>query len=299
MKTPQTEAPEIAKELGLDRLYFKREDLHPYGSHKGRSIPVMIDLKIAEGKKDFAISSSGNAALAAVRHIQERNVNGDGLTLSILVGEKMNPAKRKALMDEIKDPAITIEETPRPLQALFRLIQGGGKESLRQSTDDAALVGYTELAMEMDATPGLSAVFIGTSSGTTAEALAKHFIERWQKDDKDGAGPVPQVHIVQTSGNSPLAREFSAEESEPEISLADAIVDKAVNRKGAVVEAIKGTGGTGWIVSNADIARAIALLKKEGIAATANGALGLAGLIRAINKGAHFRGSVVCIVTGK
>ena len=30
-------------------LYFKREDLHPYGSHKGRSITVMIDIYIKEG----------------------------------------------------------------------------------------------------------------------------------------------------------------------------------------------------------------------------------------------------------
>ncbi|HVT75307.1 MAG TPA: PLP-dependent lyase/thiolase [Candidatus Paceibacterota bacterium] len=295
MKTPQIDAPDIARELGLEKVYLKREDLHPYGSHKGRSIPVMIDLKIAEGKKDFAISSSGNAALAAIRHIQKRNSNGDGLSLAIFIGENINPTKRQALIDEIKDPAITIEETPRPLQTLFRLIAGGGKESLRQSTDDDALAGYRELASEMEATPDLGAIFIGTSSGTTAEALAKYFIESSAKTGKS----IPQIHIVQTTGNSPLAREFQAEENEPEISLADAIVDKVVNRRVSLVDAVRPTGGTGWIASNADIERAIALLKASGIEATGNGALGLAGLIKARSKGIQFSGSVICIITGK
>ncbi len=290
MITPQVDAPEIAKELGLEKLTFKREDLHPYGSHKGRSIPLMIDMKVAEGAREFAISSSGNAALAAARHIQKRNFAGDNLSLSILVGERMNKDKRASLMAEIEDPRITIEETPRPLQALFSLIKKDGKTSLRQSTDDQALLGYETLAHEIASTPDLSAVFIGTSSGTAAKALADYFVTH----DKPAA-----VHVVQVAGNSPIAREFRAEESEPELSLADAIVDKVVHRKDALVEAVKKTGGSGWIAGNVDIRRAQSLLSKENIDATPNGALGLAGLIHALGTGATFKGAVVCIVTGK
>ncbi|HEU5114228.1 MAG TPA: PLP-dependent lyase/thiolase, partial [Candidatus Paceibacterota bacterium] len=253
MITPQKEAPEIARELGIGRLFLKREDLHPYGSHKGRSIPLMIDMKVAEGARDFVISSSGNAALAALRHIQKKNaetglINDEiksrkkskepapdpsgGLTLTILVGSNMNKAKRAALEAELVDPRIKIEEVPRPLQALFNLIHAG-KESLRQSTDDEALLGYKTLAHEIASTPDLSAVFIGTSSGTTAQALADYFAEH-------GIGAA--VHIVQTRGVSPIARNFAAEEYEPETSLADAIVDKVAHRGDKLSEALKKSG---------------------------------------------------------
>jgi threonine dehydratase len=65
MVTPLEQQKKLAEVIGFSDLYFKREDLHPYGSHKGRSIPVMIDHYVASGDTTFAISSSGNAALAA------------------------------------------------------------------------------------------------------------------------------------------------------------------------------------------------------------------------------------------
>ncbi len=39
MITPQEEYPELAKEIVVPRLFLKREDLHPLGSHKGRQSP--------------------------------------------------------------------------------------------------------------------------------------------------------------------------------------------------------------------------------------------------------------------
>lgn len=289
MITPEVDAPEIARELGVPKLLLKREDLHPYGSHKGRSIPVMIDMKVAEGHKEFAVSSSGNAALAALRHIQKRNSEGDDLKLSIFVGEHISPEKLQRLKDEAKDPRVTIDESPRPLQALKRLIDGG-KASLRQSTDDEALVGYRALAAEIAATPDLKAVFVGSSSGTAAQAIAAYLTEH---------GKPAAVHVVQTSAVAPLARALGAEGAEAP-SIADAIVDRVAHRREAVVEAVGRTGGKGWIAAIGDIRRAQALLRdKAGIDATGNGALGLAGLIAALAKGERFDGSIVCIVTGR
>ncbi len=290
MVTPQTESPEIAKELGIPRLYFKREDLHPLGSHKGRSIPVMIDTKFKEGARSFAISSSGNAALAAIRHIQTRNQNGDNITLKVLIGEHMNPKKKQMLLDEVKDSRVTIEESQRPLQALFNLLKGENVVSLRQSNDPVALEGYTELARELAQTPDLDAVFIATSSGTAAQAIGEYFI----KENKHA-----EIHIVQTTSTAPFAKTWNEEEEKGLPSLADAIVDKIAHRKDTLLKAISATGGKGWIASNEFIERATALMSKAGIESTPNGALALAGLIKALSKGKVFRGAVVCIVTGK
>ncbi|MEK7607541.1 MAG: PLP-dependent lyase/thiolase [Patescibacteria group bacterium] len=293
MITPQTKHSELAKILGVSDLYFKREDLHPYGSHKGRSIPAMIDVKVSKGVTHFAISSSGNAALAAVRYIQERNnqkknIAGDCLSLSIFIGEHMNQKKKKKLFGEIRDKNITVTESLRPLQSLFQ----SKRESLRQSTDPTALVGYRNFAKEIITnTPNISDVFVATSSGTTAQALAEYFAE-----NKIGVA----VHIVQPVENSPIARVFDTERRKSEILIADAIVDKVVHRKDALINALKKTDGSGWVVSNDEIKEALKLLaEKTKIKASPNGVLGFAGLLRAISKKRKFKGAVVCIITGQ
>jgi threonine synthase len=259
----------------------------------------MIDLKVAHGATDFAISSSGNAALAAIRHIQKRNLESnpplDGdkpvkLSLTVFIGHTINPEKKKMLLNEVHDDLITIAESPRPLQSLFEKIKGKEVESLRQSTDSQALLGYKNLAFEISATPELSDVFVATSSGTTAQGLADYFIEHKK--------PVA-VHVVQTTGNYSLADKFDSQVEEDH-SLADAIVDKVAHRRDPLHAALEKTHGKGWIASNEDIRKSMSLLKeKAGIEVTPNGALGLAGLIRAVSKGEKFTGSVVCIITGK
>ena len=68
MKTPQAPILKLSSALGITtEVWFKREDKHKYGSQKGRSIPLLIHEQYDLGKTHFVISSSGNAALAAVR----------------------------------------------------------------------------------------------------------------------------------------------------------------------------------------------------------------------------------------
>lgn len=291
MITPQTEAPELAQALDIPKLYFKREDLHPYGSHKGRSIPLMIDIKAREGATKFAISSSGNAALAAIRHIQKLNQEGSNLQLTVLTGEHINPEKKLLLEKEIIDKNIELRESKRPLQALFELIKHEETVSLRQSNDPDALLGYTNLAAEISATPNLCAVFIPASTGTAAQAIAEYFAKSEKK---------VSVHIVQTTENSTLVKEYGEGDSIKEKSLADAIVDKIGYRSDALKVALEKTDGAGWIVSNKEITDAVALLKgKAQIDASPNGVLGFAGLMRALKHGKTFNGAVVCVITGK
>ena len=233
MVTPHEQYSKMGTALGRDDLYFKREDLHPYGSHKGRSIPVMIDHYYKRGDRHFAISSSGNAALAAALHIKEL----PDATLDIFVGNNIMSHK----LDKVRGVAqgvsrIQIQTKERPLQALAEAMTNGAR-SLRQSTDDFALTGYETLAREIAAIPKVGAVFIGTSSGTTAQALAQYFLKEKL--------PV-QVHIVQTSSCHPMSESFAACEAEEEPSVADAIVDRTALRKPALIPLIKKTGGAGW-----------------------------------------------------
>ena len=113
MKTPQLPHPKLAEGLGLpNELWLKREDLHHYGSHKGRSIPLMISEYRKQGVSNFIISSSGNAALAAIMAVQKANKNnkGEPLKLTVLVGKNINTEKLKKISsDAIHDTRITIQ----------------------------------------------------------------------------------------------------------------------------------------------------------------------------------------------
>ncbi len=290
MITPQTDEKFLAQALDIASIILKREDLHPYGSHKGRSIPHMIDHYAKAGREYFAISSSGNAALAAAIHIQKKIEQGKKMHLDIIIGQKIPPQKRELLEKHSDGKNIVIHSVLRPLQYLHELCnQDDSIQNLRQSIDNTALTGYHSLASELESIPHLSAVFMGTSSGTTLEALGDMFHVNKK---------MIELHAVQTTSCHPIAGSFDESETS-EQSIADAIVDITAHRKVTVGHTLKLSLGSGWIVTNSEIQKAQDMLKKYAqIDATPNGALGLAGLIKALASGKRFSGPVVCIICG-
>lgn len=285
MITPQEEYPKLVKALGLSvPLFFKREDLHPLGSHKGRSIPYMIEQHAKGGHRHFAISSSGNAALAAALYIAEYNDKyaEQPIDLQIFVGEHVNADKLAKIMEIVaRDHNITVTQNDKPKQSVHILNKKGEAKSLRQSIDPLALIGYQSLVDELRNIPNIGAIFVPTSSGTVAEALSSHF----------------PTHIVQTSYCHPIAEVFDPERRTLEgESVADAIVDKVAPRKEGLSKLVH----TGWIVNNEEIENAIDIARKEtGLEISANSALSVAGLMRSLKLGFISEGPIVCLITGR
>ncbi len=290
MITVHEEYPKLAKSLEIKSLYFKREDLHPYGSHKGRSIPYMIDVYMKEGIRHFAVSSSGNAALASALYIEKLNKEkNEKIKLDILVGRHISNKKLHKL-ERFKNEFISVTMHDRPLQTLFTIIKDDKIRALRQSTDDLALAGYNTLAEELLMIPELKAVFVGTSSGTTAQALIEYFNSQNKKIE---------VHIVQTSSCHPIANAFVDDETLDESSIADAIVDHTALRKDNLIKLIEKNGGSGWIASNEQIRTAQFITKDNTkLSISTNSALSVAGLMQAVYTGKVWNGSVVCIICG-
>ena len=292
MQTPQQSYPNFANSIGVPVLYLKREDLHEYKSHKGRSIPKMIELYTKEGFDNFVISSSGNAGLAAIMFIKNYNKTAQKpLKLAVFVGEKINETKLRPL-EELKDENIEIKQVERPKQQAFLEGKKDATLFLRQSTDDSSLEGYKSLAEELNEIENLEAIFVPTSSGTTAEALGKYF---------EDLNQTPQIHIVQTESCNPIASEFMEwNKMDVEDSIASAIVDNVSHRKDAVVKIVQNTKGNGWIITNSEIKSAINLIKEDTeIETSPNSALAVAGLIKARESGWSWNGAVVCLITGK
>jgi len=294
MITPQSQQRKLAKALGLNvPLYFKREDLHPLLSHKGRSIPTMINEYQKKGIASFVISSSGNAALAAGLYIKQYNKNHKNkLTLQIFVGEKIDQ-KKLNLLNKIQTKNISIIKIKNPKQEAFKIDKARKAKILRQSTDDLALKGYHQLAKELSKIKKISAIFIPTSSGTTAQGLYDGFKKIKLK---------PQIYIVQTTACYPLAKNFFSADykiaSSP--SIAGAIVDKVAHRKEKVVADIKNSHGFGWVANNKEIKDVQKLVyKNEKIRLSNNSALAIVGLTQALKQKRKFNGPVVCLITGQ
>jgi threonine dehydratase len=298
MKTPQLPAPKLATELGLTtEIWLKREDLHKHGSQKGRSIPLMIKEYYRQGIRKFVISSSGNAALSAIIDIQNHNLSKskEPLSLTVFVGEHIDQKKLDKLKKTITDPQIKLEQTEHAKAEAFQLEKEHPDiKYLRQSNDELALRGYLELAEELSKIPELQAVFIPTSSGTTAQGLSIGF----QK-----LTPPPQLHIVQTSSCHPLVDAINPDQEQnipEEISLASGIVDNIGHRKESLAEAVKNSAGNGWIITNEEIKQAIELVKKTTeLTISPTSALSVAGLRKAIKNGWKPSGTVVCLITGE
>lgn len=303
MVTPHESHHNLAQALGISEVIFKREDLHPYGSHKGRSIPIMIDKKISQGFNHFAISSSGNAALAAGLYIKKLNNEKDNektdknkITLEIIAGKNINPNKLKKLED-LRDSNILLSLQDRPLQALFMKTQDSSIQSLRQSNDDTALLGYKALAQELLEIKNLKAIFIGTSSGTTAQALAEFF------NNKENSRNNVEMYIVQTTSCHPMSDKFieneTATDKVNEKSIADAIVDTVALRKDFLIPLIEKSGGNSYIATNEEIKAAQDLVNKQaGLTISPNSALSVAGLMQASYTGRTWEGPVVCMICG-
>ena len=135
MTTPNECYPDLGKAIGYPDLYLKREDLHPYGSHKGRSIPIMIDLYYAKGDRKFAISSSGNAGLAAILHVNKLNTaDKESIGLDVFVGNHI-ASNKLAILNNAVDKGtvagssshIRILTKERPLQALTQAVENGSR----------------------------------------------------------------------------------------------------------------------------------------------------------------------------
>ncbi len=281
-QTPTVDAPKIAEKIGIKNLVIKREDLHPLGSHKGRSLPLMIQKGIEKGATRFVISSSGNAAKAAVLTIEEMQKKGQEISLEVFVGAHINPIKKAWLLGHASE-TITITESPRPLQSAIEA-ENAGAYSLRQSTDETAPLGYFSLGEELQTIPNLSDIFVPASSGTLAVGLGRFFLEK---------NPNVKIHVVQTEAVHP----FSDSEIKSEHSIADAIVDKVGFRKAEILDIVSKSHGSVIVPSDTLISEAQNLLASESIEASPNGTLALAGLIA--KKEVKYAGTVCILVCGK
>jgi threonine synthase len=319
--TPFFRSRELSEALGFSAaggVWVKDETGNVSGSHKGRHLMgVLIHLAVMEAcglldagnRRDLAIASCGNAALAAA--VLARAA---GWRLTVFVP----PEGDAGTVSRLRDLAATVVTCPREdggpgdpayLRLREELNRGALPFTTQGTQNGLAIEGGLTLGYELVtdlAGADLDHLIIQVGGGALASSSLQALREA---ADLGALGRLPRVHTVQTAGAHPLERAYARvrallpDEPDPEAvrqamakaaahrsefmrawetpprSVATGILDDETYDWRAVVEGMLLTGGRPLVVSEAVLLEAHALAAaRTGIAVDPTGSSGLAGL---------------------
>jgi threonine synthase len=276
----------VQKEIDSKYILFKLEHLNPNQSFKDRSLAYWLSYYYSQGKSDFVISSSGNAATSAIAYC-----NLFDASLKVYVSENIPDYKFKKLVHtKGSSEKIKIIKSNKPKSDAFKYVRDSNAMNLRGSTDDNAIEGFKTLAFELcEQDKTIDALFVCCSSGTSLSGIYEGYKQ---------VGTMPQLHIVQTTKINPIACEFDSNFQKTNNSIANAVSDKVAMRKNRVVSIINNTGGSGWVVSDTELVAAKSELVENRIDIEGyNAYVSYAGFKKALNSGWEFK-NPVCIISG-
>ena len=230
-------------------VWAKLESQNPTGTHKDRSMKPWIEYYLARGIKEFAISSSGNSAISAAKFCAENS-----LRLHVFVSPDIDRAKMSALQG---NPSVVLYVSKTPRKDSLQYCKKSASTNLRASTDDNALVGYQDIALELiQQLPSIDNIFIPVSSGATLEGMYLGYRRRGTN--------TPRLFAVQTTKVHPIASYFDRDFTSEKTSHARAIVDNVAHRRDRVIKIIEETGGGGFVISTKELEEAKKILGKVG-----------------------------------
>ncbi|MCB0687104.1 MAG: pyridoxal-phosphate dependent enzyme [Saprospiraceae bacterium] len=298
--TPLVRSNRIGIELGLSNLYFKLEHLNPSGSYKDRFASLAVSQLKAHNADVCLATSSGNtgaalAAYAAVAGIPCHIAIVDGAPIGKLRQMQEYGAKLWMVKDFGKDASKTqavINDLENLATSCNSLVQ---ISAFKYSP--FGMQGVQTIAYEiMDQLPSVAHVFSPAGGGGLTLALTKGF-----RVFDEG----PSIHCVQPFGNNtisgPLREGFEkAQRIESSTTQISGLQVPSVIDGDAVVRECRHTGGNGSLVNDQEVYFwQQQMITKEGIYCEPAGAVAMAGLKYALDKGEiHPNQSIVCLVTG-
>ncbi len=284
--TPLSEFPELAEQLGLQRLWLKREDLNPNGSQKDRCAAYQVSWARQHGHALVTLSSSGNAALSTAAYCARA-----GLRLIAQIAPQTN-ALKVAQMLKFGATVVTSREPIRFSRYIEKVY---GIPNLRPSTSPIAPEGYRSLGYELvESGAPLEAVFLYSSSASTLVGLAQDFFS--YQEAHPGYRP-PQIHAVQAGLVNSLAADWGLPGVSGQRSIVGDLGAKRTRRTAEALEYIRRSGGAVWYVGDEEILAALERLQRLGIDTAYESAAALAGAARAARAGRS--GPAACILTGR
>jgi threonine synthase len=289
--TPFAQSSLLSDVLGAN-AWVKDETGNVGGSHKGRHlVTILLHLVAAEAlhlvdrvRRPLAIASCGNAAIAAATLARRAE-----WPLNVFVPTWASPAVLELLesLDAIVHPCARRVGDPPGDPAVLRFreaVAAGDLPFSVQGPENAlCLDGGRTIGWEM-ADAGIDRVLVQVGGGAFAACTG------W------GLGPGVRLDAVQSEGCAPLARAVERAASLPAVdvprrwaelmtpwdkphSAADGILDDETYDWLGVLDVMGRSGGRALVAPEDAIRRANELGRATGIAVSATGTAGLAGLL--------------------
>ncbi len=299
--TPLVRATRLADELGIAELYIKDDSVnHPTFSYKDRVVSVAATRAVELGFSVFGCASTGNLAGSVAAHAARL-----GLPCYVFIPNDLEPAK--VVGAAIYNPhVIAVEGNYDDVNRLCTQIAdrygwGFANINLRSYYAEGAKTTGFEIAEQLGwRFP--DHIVSPVAGGTLLPRIFKGLREF--KEVGLVEGNLPKIHAAQPQGSAPVVRALEAGLEFPEPVKPNTIAKSLAIGNPAdgfqVVKVVKETGGSGAMVSDAEILDAIQLLARtEGIFTEPAGGTTLAATRALVKKGVIGpKDSAVVCITG-
>lgn len=264
-------------------IWVKADHLNPTSSFKDRGVTFLVSKIVEEGADTVVIDSSGNAAVSTAAYCARAGVR------HIAVMPRYSHLEKKVQV--LWHGSRVLEAPDRNSARLYarRLARELEVRYIGFALEPHAVPGFKTAAYEIEEHFTPDAIFIPAGSGTNLVAIGGAYLEMEKLGELER---VPEVHCVQSAACAPISGEFTVY-TPVESTLAEGVIVPVTERKDEAVRVVRETGGTGWVVEDDDIYRALRLLSLNGVYASPTGAVAVAGALKA-----GYGGRCVCIVTG-
>jgi threonine synthase len=299
--TPLVRAHRLAKALGVAELYIKDDSVnHPTFSYKDRVVSVAATRCVELGFPVFGCASTGNLAGSVAAHAARL-----GLPCYVFIPDNLEPSK--VLGAAIYGPqVVAVDGNYDDVNRLCTQIAdrygwGFANINLRSYYAEGAKTMGFEIVEQLGWRYP-DHIVSPVAGGTLLPRIYKGLREFKEVGLVDGT--LPKIHAAQPSGSAPVIKALDAGLEFPEPVKPDTIAKSLAIGNPAdgfqVVKVVKETGGSGAMVSDAEILDAITLLATtEGIFTEPAGGTTLAATRALIARGAiKPHESVVVCITG-
>jgi threonine synthase len=283
--TPLLDAPRLADELGMGRIWIKDEGQNPTGSFKARGLSVAVSRAVELGQEAIALPSAGNAGSAAAAYAAAA-----GIPAHVAVPTD-TPA---AILAEIRALGADLQLVDGLItDAGARIAEGAAahgwfdvstmKEPYR--VEGKKTMGY-ELVEQLGRIPDV--IVYPTGGGTGLVGMWKAFDEM---EELGWIGPErPRMVSVQSTGCAPIVRAWraGAETAEPwegARTIASGLrVPRAIGDS-LVLQAIRESGGAAMAVTDEAMEEAVLLMgRTTGVFAAPEGGATAAAIPRLLEE---------------
>jgi threonine synthase len=299
--TPMRQAPRLAAELGLERLWLKLDGANPTHSFKDRVVSVALTMARYFGFEVAACASTGNLANAVAAHAAAAGMQ------SVVFIPKGLEAGKIAATTVYGGRVVEVEGSYDDVNRLCAELSGARRwafvnVNIRPYYSEGSKSLGFEIAEQLGwRTP--DAIVAPVASGSMLTKVAKSWRDLHAVGLLD-AEPATAVHGAQAAGCSPVAAAFAAGTDEIRPVKPDTIAKSLAIGNPAdgyyALQEVRASGGSFVSVPEESVAEGMRLLARtEGLFTETAGGVTIAALEELVRTGAISRDQeTVALITG-